>query len=41
MMPMETKFRQLPGVDKVLSDERIKLLEKDYPRDLVVDLVRQ
>ena len=35
------EFRHLPGVDKVLADERIKQLEADYPRTLLVNLVRQ
>jgi L-seryl-tRNA(Ser) seleniumtransferase len=38
---MEMKFRHLPSVDKVLSEERISELAKDYPHDLLVDLVRQ
>jgi L-seryl-tRNA(Ser) seleniumtransferase len=38
---MNSKFRQLPGVDRVLSDVRIRQLEKDYPHDFLVDLVRQ
>ncbi|MFC2066263.1 L-seryl-tRNA(Sec) selenium transferase [Chloroflexota bacterium] len=38
---MEAKFRHLPSVDRVLSDERIKQLEKGYPHILLVDLVRQ
>ena len=38
---METEFRNLPSVDKVLSDERISQLGKDYPHDLLVSLIRQ
>ena len=38
---MEIAYRQLPSVDKVLSSQRVKQLEKDYPRDLLVNLVRQ
>jgi len=38
---MESKFRQLPGVDKVLSDERLKPLMQDYPHDLLVNIIRR
>ena len=38
---MESVFRYLPSVDRVLSDDRIKQLEKTYPYNLLVDLVRQ
>ena len=38
---MEMEFRNLPSVDKVLSDERISQLGKDYPHDLLVSLIRQ
>jgi len=38
---MESEFRQLPGVDKVLSDERLKPLRQDYPHDLLVNIIRQ
>ncbi len=38
---METEFRNLPGVDRVLSDERIRRLGGDYPHDLLVNVVRQ
>ena len=38
---MESKFRQLPSVDRLLSEDRIKQLEGSYPRLLLVDLVRQ
>ncbi len=34
-------FRYLPSVDRVLSDERIRQLEKTYPHVLLVNLVRQ
>jgi L-seryl-tRNA(Ser) seleniumtransferase len=37
----ESEFRRLPGVDKVLSEERISLLLDLYPHDLLVDLVRK
>ena len=38
---MESKFRRLPSVDRVLSEDRIKQLEESYPRVLLVELVRQ
>jgi len=38
---MDSQFRQLPSVDRVLSDERIKQLEETYPHILLVNLVRQ
>jgi len=38
---MEMKFRHLPSVDKVLSEEQIKQLGKDFPHDLLVNLIRQ
>ncbi len=38
---METDFRQLPSVDKVLAEERISQFGKDYPHDLLVNLIRQ
>ncbi len=39
--PMEKDFRQLPGVDKVLSDERLTRLAGKYPHDLLVSVIRQ
>ncbi|MBN1176712.1 MAG: L-seryl-tRNA(Sec) selenium transferase [Dehalococcoidales bacterium] len=38
---MEMKFRSLPAVDKVLSDERIDRLAQKYPHDLLVGVVRE
>lgn len=38
---MESKFRCLPSVDSLLSEDRIKQLEQGYPRTLLVDLIRQ
>jgi len=38
---MENEFRKLPGVDTVISDERISRLAPRYPHDLLVDLVRE
>jgi L-seryl-tRNA(Ser) seleniumtransferase len=38
---MENEFRRLPGVDTVISDERIARLSARYPHDLLVNLVRE
>jgi L-seryl-tRNA(Ser) seleniumtransferase len=38
---METEFRHLPGVDKVLSDGRVSQLGAAYPHDLLVSVIRQ
>jgi len=38
---MNSEFRRLPGVDKLLSEEGIKLLEETYPRELLVNIIRQ
>jgi len=38
---MDSKFRNLPGVDKIISNQRLKQLEEAYPHSLLVDLVRQ
>ena len=38
---MENKLRHLPGVDRVAGQPEIKALEKFFPRDLVIDLVRE
>ncbi|UCC16810.1 MAG: L-seryl-tRNA(Sec) selenium transferase [Dehalococcoidales bacterium] len=38
---MENEFRRLPGVDTVISDERIVRLTARYPHDLLVNLVRE
>ncbi len=38
---MNSEFRNLPGVDRVLSSERIKQLQPTYPQVLLVDLIRQ
>ena len=38
---MESQFRNLPSVDKLLSDDRIKQLGNTYPHELLVDLLRQ
>lgn len=38
---MESEFRKIPGVDKVLADKRLAPLVKTYPHDRLVKLVRQ
>lgn len=38
---MTSQFRQLPSVDKVLSDERLKSLRDNYPHALLVNLIRE
>jgi L-seryl-tRNA(Ser) seleniumtransferase len=38
---MEKDFRQLPGVDKVLADERICRYGESYPHDLIVSVIRK
>ena len=38
---MEAEFRNLPSVDKLLSDERIRQLEQTYPHEWLLKLIRQ
>ncbi len=38
---MQSELRNLPSVDRLISEERIRQLRKIYPHALVVDLVRQ
>jgi L-seryl-tRNA(Ser) seleniumtransferase len=38
---MGNNFRNLPSVNKLLDDERVKQLQKTYPHSVVVDLARQ
>jgi len=38
---MKSMFRHLPSVDRVFSDERVRQLEKTYPRSLLLNLVRR
>jgi L-seryl-tRNA(Ser) seleniumtransferase len=38
---METEFRRLPGVDKVLADKRLSQAGEEYPHDLLVDVIRK
>ena len=41
MFLVEKDFSRLPSVDKVLSDKRIEQVGKEYPHDLVVEIIRQ
>lgn len=38
---MKSELRNLPGVDKLLSESRIKQLLNAYPHNLIVDIIRQ
>jgi len=38
---MDSEFRRLPSVDRVISEERIKGLQEIYPHALLVELIRQ
>ena len=38
---MNSEFRCLPSVDRLVSEERVKRLEGTYPQGLLVDMVRQ
>ncbi len=38
---MDKEFRRLPSIDKLVSEERIRRLEEDYPHALLVELMRQ
>ncbi len=38
---MDSEFRHLPSVDRLISEERIKSFEGTYPHELLVDVVRQ
>jgi len=38
---MDSEFRRLPSVDKLISEERIQRLARDYPHELLVNLTRQ
>ncbi len=38
---MDSEFRHLPSVDRLISEERIKHLQETYPHTLLVDLIRQ
>src|SRR3990172_1911090 len=41
MFPMSSEFRRLPSVDRLLTEERIQELAKDYPHDLMVGVIRR
>jgi len=38
---MESEFRRLPSVDRLVSEERIRRLQELYPRASLVELIRQ
>jgi L-seryl-tRNA(Ser) seleniumtransferase len=38
---MNSSFRNLPSVDKLLSEERLRVLQENHPRELIVALVRR
>jgi len=38
---MESEFRRLPSVDRLISEERIRRLQEIYPYALIVELIRQ
>jgi L-seryl-tRNA(Ser) seleniumtransferase len=38
---MESSFRHLPSVDKLLSEERLRILQESCPRELIVAVVRR
>ena len=38
---MDSEFRGLPSVDRLISETRISELRDDYPHDLLVDLIRE
>ncbi|MBM2824338.1 MAG: L-seryl-tRNA(Sec) selenium transferase [Dehalococcoidales bacterium] len=38
---MSSELRHLPGVDKLLAEERIKTFQDSYPHELVVKIARQ
>ncbi len=37
----ESRFRQLPSVDRLMSEDKIRQLLDIYPHELLVDLIRQ
>jgi L-seryl-tRNA(Ser) seleniumtransferase len=39
--PMARELRSLPGVDKILTDNRFSRTAKDYPHDLIVNVIRE
>ncbi len=38
---MNSSFRDLPSVDKLLSEEQLRVLQENHPRELIVALVRR
>ncbi len=38
---MDSEFRRLPSVDRVISEERIKRLQEIYPHALLIELTRR
>ena len=38
---MNSEFRRLPSVDRLISEERIRRLQEVYPHNLLVELIRQ
>ena len=38
---MENVLRHLPSVDSLLANQKIRDLEKDFPRDLILNLLRE
>ncbi|MDO8578991.1 MAG: L-seryl-tRNA(Sec) selenium transferase [Dehalococcoidales bacterium] len=41
IVAMTSQFRSLPSVDRLLAEDAIKELAAIYPRDLIINLVRQ
>ena len=41
LVEMESKYRDLPSVDRILSQDEIKRLIESYPHDLIVNLARE
>ncbi len=37
---MDSSFRHLPSVDKLLSEARLRVLQENYPRELIVAVIR-
>ncbi len=38
---MDSEFRRLPSVDRLISEERIRLLQENHPHTLLVELIRR
>jgi L-seryl-tRNA(Ser) seleniumtransferase len=41
LVEMSSEFRKMPGVDTLLSDERVKQLSENYSQPLLIELVRR